>query len=64
MLRTGPTVVVSPLIALQDDQLAHVRLLSALQLLAVLVVVGVIAWRAFSAPGSGQGCRQTLQTGD
>jgi ATP-dependent DNA helicase RecQ len=25
MLRTGPTVVVSPLIALQDDQLAHVR---------------------------------------
>jgi len=25
MLRTGPTVVVSPLIALQDDQLAHVQ---------------------------------------
>jgi ATP-dependent DNA helicase RecQ len=25
MLRTGPTVVVSPLIALQDDQVAHVR---------------------------------------
>ncbi len=25
MLRTGPTVVVSPLIALQDDQLAHLR---------------------------------------
>jgi len=25
MLRAGPTVVVSPLIALQDDQLAHVR---------------------------------------
>src|ERR671934_834407 len=25
LLRTGPTVVVSPLIALQDDQLAHVR---------------------------------------
>jgi superfamily II DNA helicase RecQ len=25
MLRTGPTVVVSPLIALQDDQLAHLQ---------------------------------------
>ena len=25
LLRTGPTVVVSPLIALQDDQLAHLR---------------------------------------
>src|SRR5438046_7105177 len=25
MIRTGPTVVVSPLIALQDDQLAHLR---------------------------------------
>src|SRR5262249_59530597 len=25
LLRSGPTVVVSPLIALQDDQLAHVR---------------------------------------
>ena len=25
MLRAGPTVVVSPLIALQDDQLAHLR---------------------------------------
>ena len=25
MLRTGPTVVISPLIALQDDQLAHLR---------------------------------------
>jgi len=25
MLRDGPTVVVSPLIALQDDQLAHLR---------------------------------------
>jgi ATP-dependent DNA helicase RecQ len=25
VLRTGPTVVVSPLIALQDDQLAHLR---------------------------------------
>jgi ATP-dependent DNA helicase RecQ len=25
MLRDGPTVIVSPLIALQDDQLAHLR---------------------------------------
>src|SRR5246127_4163824 len=25
LLRTGPTVVVSPLIALEDDQLAHLR---------------------------------------
>src|SRR5579862_6705756 len=25
MLREGPTVIVSPLIALQDDQLAHLR---------------------------------------
>ncbi len=25
LLRGGPTVVVSPLIALQDDQLAHLR---------------------------------------
>ncbi len=25
LLRAGPTVVVSPLIALQDDQLAHLR---------------------------------------
>src|SRR5881396_1460010 len=25
LLRTGPTVIVSPLIALQDDQLAHLR---------------------------------------
>ena len=25
LVRTGPTVVVSPLIALQDDQLAHLR---------------------------------------
>src|SRR5271154_4278548 len=25
LLRTGPTVIVSPLIALEDDQLAHVR---------------------------------------
>ena len=25
MLRAGPTVVVSPLIALQDDQLAHLQ---------------------------------------
>src|SRR3954447_3810798 len=25
MIRTGPTVVISPLIALQDDQLAHLR---------------------------------------
>jgi ATP-dependent DNA helicase RecQ len=34
MLRAGPTVVVSPLIALQDDQLAHLR---AAGLQAVLV---------------------------
>src|SRR3984957_11980525 len=34
MLRAGPTVVVSPLIALQDDQLAHLR---AAGLRAVLV---------------------------
>jgi ATP-dependent DNA helicase RecQ len=34
MLRAGPTVVVSPLIALQDDQLAH---LQAAGLRAVLV---------------------------
>ncbi|MCW2971056.1 MAG: RecQ family ATP-dependent helicase, partial [Solirubrobacterales bacterium] len=26
LLRTGPTVVVSPLIALEDDQLAHLRM--------------------------------------
>src|ERR1700733_1580873 len=34
LLRAGPTVVVSPLIALQDDQLAHLR---AAGLRAVLV---------------------------
>ena len=26
LLRTGPTIVVSPLIALEDDQLAHLRI--------------------------------------
>ena len=30
LLRAGPTVVVSPLIALQDDQLAHLRRLACL----------------------------------
>src|ERR1700689_3963385 len=53
MLRAGPTVVVSPLIALQDDQLAHLR---AAGLRAVLV-------NSQQAAGGGGGAHLISQWG-
>ena len=51
MLRAGPTVVVSPLIALQDDQLAHLR---AAGLRAIVVNSQQAASaRAAAAPAGG-----------
>ena len=43
MLRDGPTVVISPLIALQDDQLAHLRAAGLTAIVAAKLVKEVAA---------------------